>query len=287
MTMRASGGPVGGPSRPPRPATRHRAGRIGRPPGRAPGLTRDTILAAATREFAARGYAGAGVDRIAREAGVNKAMIYYHFRSKAGLYHAILRNLFEPAGEQARAIVAGDSPPEEKLDALVAMITGRVFAHPELPPIMMREIAEGARHLDPQMLRAMSVLYQSIASVVDEGRRMGRFEPVRPLLVYFTFVGPLILFLGGAPVRQAMSQLKGTGDWNCETDALRAHLQRVLRRLLMPSAMHPGAGPPQRFSDPNAAGRVGVPGAAAPGTPRSVRTPSGWRPRAVQSGRKA
>jgi len=246
--------------------------RTGRPAGRPPGLTRDAILAAAAREFAARGYAGAGVDRIAREAGVNKAMIYYHFKSKGGLYRAILRNLFEPAGEQARAIVAGKSPPEEKLDALVAMITTRVFAHPELPPIMMREIAEGARHLDPQMLGAMSVLYQSTASVVEEGRRTRRFEPVRPLLVYFTLVGPLILFLGGAPVRQAMGRLKGTGDWNCEADALRAHLQHVLRRLLMPSAV---------------ATPVGNPGVAAPETPPSIPARPGRRPRAVQSGRKA
>ena len=173
--------------RPPAPSeSRGRSSAIrrgGRPPGRTAGRTRNTILAAATHEFARRGYAGAGVDRIARLAGVNKAMIYYHFRSKAGLYAAILRGLFEPAGEQARAIVAGDRPPEDKLDALVAMVTARVFAHPELPPIMMREVAEGARHLDPQMLRAMSGLYQALASVVGEGRRAGRFVAADPLLV--------------------------------------------------------------------------------------------------------
>ena len=211
------------------------ATRPGRPRGRAAGATRDTIVVAAAREFAARGYAGAGVDRIARQAGVNKAMIYYHFASKAGLYAAILRGLFEPAGEQARAIVAADRPPEEKLDALAAAIASRVFAHPELPPIMMREIAEGARHLDPQMLRAMSGLYHSLASVVDEGRQTGRFDPVDPLLVYFTFIGPLILFLGGAPVRRAMTRLKVAGNWNCEPAALLAHLQHVLRRLLVPA----------------------------------------------------
>jgi len=223
-------------------STTRAAGRGGRPPGRAPGVTRDTILTAATREFAARGYAGAGVDRIARDARVNKAMIYYHFRSKAGLYAAILRDLFEPAGEQARAIVASDRLPEEKMDELVAMITARAFARPELPPIMMREVAEGARHLDPQMLRAMSGLYQAMAAVVGEGQRTGRFDAADPLLVYFTFVGPLILFLGGAPVRQAMSRLKVAGTWHRGADDLCAHLQRVLRRLLMT----PVARPPER-----------------------------------------
>jgi AcrR family transcriptional regulator len=42
----------------------------------------DRILAAAALEFAERGFAGARVDRIARRANVNKAMLYYHFMSK-------------------------------------------------------------------------------------------------------------------------------------------------------------------------------------------------------------
>jgi TetR/AcrR family transcriptional regulator len=206
--------------------------RVGRRTGQASGSTREAILQAARREFAARGYAAAGVDLIARHAGVNKAMIYYHFASKAGLYHAMLREMFERAGEQVGAIAAGRREPEAKLDAIVDAIVARVTAHPELPPIMMREVAEGARHLDTEMLRAMSGLYRSVAAVVTEGQRRGRFEPVRPLLVYFTLVGPLILFLGGTPVRRAMRRLRGTGDWDCGVQELAAHLQRVLRQLL-------------------------------------------------------
>ena len=53
-------------------------------------ISRERIFAAAAREFAARGFAGANVDRIAAAARVNKAMIYYHFRSKAALYREIL-----------------------------------------------------------------------------------------------------------------------------------------------------------------------------------------------------
>ena len=58
----------------------------------------DRILAAAAVEFAARGFAGARVDRIARRARVNKAMLYYHFHSKQGLYRTLLRRTFTTAG---------------------------------------------------------------------------------------------------------------------------------------------------------------------------------------------
>ncbi|MEI8411347.1 MULTISPECIES: TetR family transcriptional regulator [unclassified Kribbella] len=51
--------------------------------------TRTRILAAATEEFAARGIAGARVNRIAEVAGCNKAMLYAYFGSKDGLFDAV------------------------------------------------------------------------------------------------------------------------------------------------------------------------------------------------------
>ena len=105
----------------------------GRRPGRPAGLTRDEILAVASREFARHGYAAARVDRIARDAGVNKAMIYYHFKSKAGLYRAILADLFQHVGDRARAIVASHRPAAEKLDQMIEGFVGYVTARPQVP----------------------------------------------------------------------------------------------------------------------------------------------------------
>jgi len=52
--------------------------------------TRGRLLEAALAEFAARGFAGARVDAIARRAQINKAMLYHYFGSKAALFRAIL-----------------------------------------------------------------------------------------------------------------------------------------------------------------------------------------------------
>ncbi|MEH1168835.1 TetR family transcriptional regulator [Micromonospora sp. CPCC 205539] len=51
--------------------------------------TRRRLLAAATDEFAARGIAGARVDRIATAAGANKALIYSYFGNKYQLFDAV------------------------------------------------------------------------------------------------------------------------------------------------------------------------------------------------------
>jgi TetR/AcrR family transcriptional regulator len=59
--------------------------------GRNPGRTRERILAAALKEFAAKGFAGARVDVIARRASINKRMLYHYFGNKEKLFRAVLR----------------------------------------------------------------------------------------------------------------------------------------------------------------------------------------------------
>ncbi|MEV0160861.1 TetR/AcrR family transcriptional regulator [Nonomuraea fuscirosea] len=51
---------------------------------------REQILDAATRAFARAGYAATGLDDVAAEAGLTRAMLYRHFESKADLYRAVL-----------------------------------------------------------------------------------------------------------------------------------------------------------------------------------------------------
>ncbi|GHJ37168.1 TetR family transcriptional regulator [Streptomyces sp. TS71-3] len=51
--------------------------------------TRERLIKAATREFAAHGIAGGRVDRIARAACSNKAQIYHYFGSKDALFDAV------------------------------------------------------------------------------------------------------------------------------------------------------------------------------------------------------
>jgi AcrR family transcriptional regulator len=51
---------------------------------------RDRVLAAAFTEFAARGVAGARIDRIAAEAQTSKERVYTYFRSKHDLYTAVV-----------------------------------------------------------------------------------------------------------------------------------------------------------------------------------------------------
>jgi AcrR family transcriptional regulator len=60
---------------------------------------RERILEAATEVFAAKGLAGSRVDEISQKSKCNKQLIYYYFKSKQGLYDAVLRRLIERTHE--------------------------------------------------------------------------------------------------------------------------------------------------------------------------------------------
>ena len=77
---------------------------------RNPERTRERILCAALKEFAANGFAGARVDAIARRAAINKRMLYHYFGDKEGLFKAVLRRKI--AERQVWAESLSDDPAE-------------------------------------------------------------------------------------------------------------------------------------------------------------------------------
>ena len=88
--------------------------------------TQEKILAAARQEFAARGLDGARVDRIAQTAGVNKAMIYYHFRSKEHLYDTVVQQFLESVKTFLDRVLTEETDLENLL-LEVAKFYGQVF----------------------------------------------------------------------------------------------------------------------------------------------------------------
>jgi TetR/AcrR family transcriptional regulator len=168
--------------------------------------TRDRLFAAAASEFAARGFAGANVDRIAGAARVNKAMIYYHFSSKAALYQEILGDMFHAVAARVRTVAASDDPPEAQLAGFVDAIASEAEARPHFPPIWFREVAEGGVHLAEGTVADIADIVRSLVAILQHGVRAGRFRRVEPLLVHGGIVGPLLLYFASAGLRRKLAR---------------------------------------------------------------------------------
>ena len=188
--------------------------------------TRERLFAAAATEFAARGFAGANVDRIALAAQVNKAMLYYHFKSKAGLYIEVLRDMFQAVAVRMDAAAATRADPADRLKALVEAIAREAEARPHFPAIWLREIAEGGAHVDKETMAIIGRVLGHVAAAVQDGVAVKRFKPANPLLVQLGIVGPLLMFFATAPMRRRAPQQLAFAA-NLTTEQIIAHVQRV------------------------------------------------------------
>ena len=188
--------------------------------------TRERLFRAAATEFAARGFAGANVDRIAHAARVNKAMLYYHFKSKADLYGEIIRDMFQAVADRLAATTSPSADPADRIRAMVEAIAHEAEARPHFPAIWLREIAEGGVHVDKRTIGIVAGILQLVVGAVKDGVASRRFVPANPLLVQLGIVGPLLMFFATAPLRRkAPAPLDATAQLT--TAQVVAHVQRV------------------------------------------------------------
>jgi AcrR family transcriptional regulator len=133
---------------------------------RDPEATKAKILAAAVREFSAKGISGARVDAIAARAGVNKRMLYDYFEAKEGLFREILRRrLAEGAAKLQESNVADPDRLAER--------TARLPGQREYTRLTMWEALE-TNPDQPVNETERRALHDDWVDAVREQRRAGR-----------------------------------------------------------------------------------------------------------------
>ena len=167
--------------------------------------TREALLDSGTALFAERGYDGVPVSAIAHRAGVNKAMINYHFGGKRKLYLAIVGTIFTEIVAKVERLADSPRPAAEVLRELVAVV-GEVATrrHPHFCTMMLREVVAGGRHLEPALIDKPVRILGAVERIVARGVADGDFRPVDPLLTHLSLVGSLVFFFATAPFRERL-----------------------------------------------------------------------------------
>src|SRR4051812_503240 len=101
--------------------------------------TRQRLLDAAEREFAARGFAGARLREIADGAGVQPALIHHYFADKQGLYRAVLDRAYLPTSTESWNILETRRDLEGLLTGLIDVLLRFYAAHQNLLHILRHE----------------------------------------------------------------------------------------------------------------------------------------------------
>ena len=171
-----------------------------------PEESRAAILKAAAKEFAQHGIAGARTDAIAREARVNKALLYYYFKDKETLYGAVLDNVFLGLRTAVFRVLDTDQPPREKMMAYAGAYFDFIASNQLYPRLMQREMMrarEGqSQHIDKVIKNYIQPIFVRVSEVIRKGTEDGEFRAVNPVHFVPSIVAMIVFFFSSAPMMQ-------------------------------------------------------------------------------------
>jgi len=200
--------------------------------------TRESLLSSATEAFAEKGFSGARVGEIAAKANANKAMIYYHFRSKEGLYKAVLLRHIGGIHRKIGAATAAEKDPVRRLRRIYHGLGGAFQAQPALPFMMLREILAGGANMDAEVAGAFKGVLDLVRAAVQEGVAVSRMRRVNPVFVHFMMIAPLIIFNVSRPFRDRLLPVAAPSVDPITPEAFTAQLEDALARLVAPDPVH-------------------------------------------------
>ncbi|KAA3642614.1 MAG: TetR/AcrR family transcriptional regulator [Bacteroidetes bacterium] len=102
--------------------------------------TEATILEAAKRVFLRKGLFGARMQEIANDAGINKALLHYYYRSKQKLFEAVFKQAFGLMAPRINNVLNSDLELEDKIISLTQNYISFVIKHPYLPSFVIQEL---------------------------------------------------------------------------------------------------------------------------------------------------
>jgi TetR/AcrR family transcriptional regulator len=171
-----------------------------------PEQSRAAILQAAAREFAEHGIAGARTDAIAREARVNKALLYYYFKDKETLYGAVLDNAFSGLKETVFRALDGDLPAREKLQAYVGAYFDFIASNQLYPRLMQREMMRAREgrspHIEKMIRNYMQPIFARVSELMRRGIAEGEFRAVNPAHFVPSMIAMIVFYFSSAPMMQ-------------------------------------------------------------------------------------
>ncbi len=174
--------------------------------------TETRILDAARTVFLRRGTAGARMQEIAREAGVNQALLHYYFRSKERLASAVFRQIagrFLPTLVQ---IIGGDITIDEKIDRIVDTYLDNLSKSPFLPGYLLSEIHHHPERVadllrsafgsDPG--RVLPPVFDKLRCQIDERVAVGAMRPIAPEQFAINLISLCIFPFAARPMLQVL-----------------------------------------------------------------------------------
>ena len=193
-------------------------------------VTRDKLLDAAIRSFASIGYEAATTRQIEADAGVNRGLINYHFKTKEALWKAAVEWLFTRAAEELASAErhAAAIDPLARMRYFVRAFVRFSARFPEVNRLMVQEGMRDDWRIDWLVEHFARPWYRRAEVLFDEARALGIAPRMDYAHFYYILTGAAALMFSMAPEARRLAGIDPADD-----AVIDAHAE-ALAQLLFP-----------------------------------------------------
>ena len=163
--------------------------------------TEEKIYEAARRIFILKGMEGTRMQEIADEAGLNKALLHYYFRSKENLFKAVFKDIFSKFFLKVRGELFSDISAKEKLIVFIDNYIDMIQANPYVPQFIINEL-----NRDPKVLKTLmfesGIEPQKILEMFLNQVQSNSLSKLDPRHIVVSLLGMLIFPFAARPLLQ-------------------------------------------------------------------------------------
>jgi TetR/AcrR family transcriptional regulator len=163
-------------------------------------VTREVILNAAGQIFAKSGLEGARTEAIAAAAGVNKALLYYYFKSKEDLYRAVLEEYSVSFNRRALEVLSAKGSARSILLRYIDVHFEFIQATPCEGPLYQRLLMTEERSFERLLREYVIPRSERLKALLERGMRSGEFREMDSIHAAISLVALITFYFSFAPV---------------------------------------------------------------------------------------
>ena len=196
--------------------------------------TKAKILQEARTLFSVKGFDATTVDDIANSSDVNKALIYYYFKNKAGLYAQVMSGLFDAIYDEVVSARERCNSTTDELYAFIKTYAEYAHKHSYFPALLLRELSDSGAHLPEMMFASMRKVFILLSEILQKGEREDVFTKSTPMLVHFMIIGTINLMVTTAPLRKKAMEIDDSVDScaECSVDEITTYVFQTIQKSL-------------------------------------------------------
>lgn len=171
--------------------------------------TEQKIFEAAQQVFLEHGTARARMQEIADEAGINKALVHYYFRSKDRLSEAVFQEAVGRFLPRIFQLIAAEQSLEKKIETIIQEYIGFLSENPHLPGFVIHEVNYHPERAK-QFVRSIGTLdLQPLQEQLEQGVADGTLQPIAVEQFVVNLIGLCVFPFIARPMLEMVLGLEG------------------------------------------------------------------------------